>query len=78
MFGIDLAGSLTFYPIWNALWIKNDRLVPFGVKGQTISYVLKRNKNLNNLTWFGKLWVDIINYIFKIMTGQKDHIEESN
>lgn len=77
LLGIDLAGALTFYPIWNALWVKNDRLAPFGVKGQTISVCLKKNKNLDNLTWFGELWVRIINLIFKIVLGQKDHIQES-
>lgn len=77
LLGIDLAGALTFYPIWNALWVKNDRLAPFGVKGQTISVCLKKNKNLDNLTWFGELWVKIINLIFKIVLGQKDHIQES-
>lgn len=77
LLGIDLAGALTFYPVWNALWVKNDRLAPFGVKGQTISVCLKKNKNLDNLTWFGELWVRIINLIFKIVLGQKDHIQES-
>jgi len=77
LLGIDLSGALTFYPIWNALWVKNDRLAPFGVKGQTISVCLKKNKNLDNLTWFGELWVRIINLIFKIVLGQKDHIQES-
>lgn len=77
LLGIDLAGALTFYPIWNALWVKNDRLAPFGIKGQTISVCLKKNKNLNNLTWFGELWVRIINLIFKIVLGQKNHIQES-
>lgn len=77
LLGIDIAGALSFYPIWNALWVKNDRLAPFGIKGQTISVCLKKNKNLNNLTWFGKVWVQIINLIFKIVLGQKDHIQES-
>lgn len=76
-FSIDQTGNATFYPIWNSLWVKDDYIYPFGNPDQTISHVLGWNRTFNNSTWFGYSFGLLINFVFRVLVGQKDHLEES-
>lgn len=77
LYCIDVTGNGTFYPIWNALWVKDDNLYPFGDSRQTISHVMGWNRAKGNLTWFGEVWAKIINGVAYILFRQKDHLEDA-
>jgi 8-oxo-dGTP diphosphatase len=57
--GIDQTGNAVCFLLFNAALIKDDNLHPFGDVDETVSSVLGRNKQLNNLTWTGR-FLDLI------------------
>lgn len=53
--GIDQTGNGTLFILFNAFFIKDDTIHPFGSVDETISSVLGVNKLKNNLTIVGKI-----------------------
>jgi len=57
--GIDQTGNAVCFDFFNWALVKDDGLAPFGNVDETISSVIGRNKQLENLTWVGRL-LDLI------------------
>lgn len=70
-FGIDQAGNVGFADLWNDIFVKDRQRYPFGSPDMTISHVLGVNKDLKNLTWFGRFVAGVLNFI------DKKHVEKA-
>lgn len=68
---IDQLGNVVADDFFNLLLIKNDCFSPFGDEDETISSVLGKNYQLNNLTFLGELLRKLL-YVF-----DKDHSVDS-
>lgn len=53
--GLDQTANGSFYIFFNAMIIKDDTKFPFGSIDETISSVIGRNKQIDNLTIAGKV-----------------------
>lgn len=73
-YDIDIYGNREFRSLWNAVFIKQDILDKshlFGSYGETISYVLGKNKEYGTLSYLGKIMCIILNFC------DKDHVEKT-
>ncbi len=71
---IDQLGNVVADDFFNLLLIKNDCFSPFGDEDETISSVLGKNYQLNNLTFLGELLRKLL-YVFD-KNHSVDSIEE--
>jgi len=60
---IDQLGNVVCRVLFDMTLIKHNKYYAFGNPDDTISYVIGRNKLINNLTTTGKILDDILNFI---------------
>lgn len=68
---IDVMGNVMYKDLLEVLFLKHSNPHPFGKVGETISYVLGKNKQLGTLSRTGRLLADLLNRI------DPEHVEKA-